>query len=111
LTSLIVVLMPECVSRTTRTVASATAITAIVPPVMSPAIIAPAMIPPVITAPYADHDSRVVVDRRGRSVVDARGGVIHRWGHEYRRYYTDTDPDMNIGLSGCCEPRKKRGAE
>src|SRR6266404_9529270 len=69
------------------------------------------MIPPVMTTPCADHDSRVVVDRRGRSVVDGRGGVVHRWGHDYWRNYTDTDPDVNIGISGYGEPRKKCGAE
>src|SRR6266404_4113951 len=69
------------------------------------------MIPPVMTTPCADHDSRVVVDRRGRSVVDGRGGVVHRWGHDYWRNYTATDPDVNIGLSGYGEPRKKCGAE
>ena len=58
------------------------------------------MIPPVMTTPSVDHDSRAVVDRWGRSVVDGRGSVVHRWGDDYWWDYSDADPDVNIGVSG-----------
>jgi hypothetical protein len=86
-------------------------ITVIVPPVMGPAFIVPAMIPPVMATPRADHDSRAVVNRRGRSVVDRRGGVVHGWGYDYRRCHTDADTDVNIGLSRYAEPHQQRRAE
>jgi hypothetical protein len=88
-------------------------ITVIVPPVIAPALIVPAMIPPVMVTPYADHDSRAVVNRgRGRSIVDGRrGDVVHGRGHDYWRCHTDADPDVNIGLRRYGEPRQQRCAE
>jgi hypothetical protein len=86
-------------------------ITVIAPPVMVPVIIAPAIIPPVMATSYAHHDSRAVVNRRGRSVVDGRWGVVFGWGHDYRRRHTDADPYVNVGLRGYGEPCQQRRAE
>jgi hypothetical protein len=88
-------------------------ITVIAPPVIAPALIVPAMIPPVMATPYADHDSRAVVNRgRGRSIVDGRrGDVVDGRGHDYWRCHTDADPDVNIGLRRYGEPRQQSCAE